>query len=210
MKKSIVFLLCFVICLSFSGCSLMYDHQINAVGKFDVGYSKMLNNAFLASYHWDGSDEAKNIVIPEEYQGIPITDLGGYYGRGVPCAFGVSFSESLQNEFCSEANEWFVSNTYEDIEGVETIYLNFNLHISKNIKQITAHTLDIFYEGMYSNGEDYHPIIMVVPLYNITCDEDNDTFYSENGKLYYKNDDALVADVLYYDLDITEYVKEES
>lgn len=180
----------------------MYDYQMCAVKNFDVGYSKILNNAFLSSYNWEGSEETKNIVIPEEYNGIPITELGGYYGRGVPCAFGVSFSESLLNNLCDEANEWFVSEIYVDTGSVKTIYLNFNLHISKNIKQITEHTLNCFLEGKYFDGDDYYSKIIVVPLYNISCDEENDTFYSKDGKLYYKKDNVLFADVLYYDFDM--------
>lgn len=209
MKKSLVFLLCFVICISSSGCSLMYDCELDAIDNFDVGYSEILDNAFLSSYNWDGSDKTKNIVIPDEYKGIPITELGGYCGRGVPCAFGINLPDAILNNLCSEANEWCFSDSYEDIESTKTIYLNFNLHISKNIKQFIEHNLDCFYEGAYFDGKDYHSKIFVVPLYNITCDEDNITFYAKDGKLYYRKDDALVADILYYDFDIAECVKEE-
>ena len=209
MKKLIAVTLCFIICLSFSGCSLMYEYELDAIDNFDVGYSKILNNAFLSSYSWDGSDDTKNIVIPEEYQGIPITELGGYYGRGVPCAFGVDLPEVLQNNLCIEASQWFCSSVYEDIGSVDTIYLNFNIHISKNIKQITEHTLDCFYEGTYFDGEDNHSKIIVVFLYNITCDEENNTFYAKDGKLYLRKDNTLVTDILYCDFDVDEYIKED-
>ena len=188
----------------------MYEYQSDAIGDFDIGYSKMLNNAFLSSYNWDGSDETKNIVIPEEYQDIPITALGGYYGRGVPCAFGVNLSEVTQNDLCGEANQWFCSNIYEDIESVDTIYLNFNIHISKNIKQITEHTLDCFYEGTYFDGEDSYSKIIVVFLYHITCDEENNTFYAKDGKLYLRKDDTPVTDILYYDFSVDGSVKRDA
>ena len=197
MKKLLVAFLSVCVSLSFAGCSLLY--QLNAIDNFDIGYSKVLNEAFVSSYNWDGVCETKNIVIPEEYNGIKITALGGYYGRGAPHPFGVSLSESYKNDLCSEANQWFGSKTYKDVESVDTVYLNFNLHISKNIEQITEHTLDHFYEGTYYDGENYHSKIIVVILYNITCDEDNNTFYAKDGKLYYRQNDSLVSDILYFD-----------
>lgn len=199
MKKLLASFGCFVICLSFTGCSLLFDYQNDAIDNFDIGYSDVLNKAFVSSYNWDGTDETKNIVIPEEYNGIKITALGGYYGRGVPCAFGIDLPDSYQKDLCDEVNQWIRSDIYEDIESADTIYLNFDLHISKNIEQITEHTLDCFYEGAYFDGEDYDLKIIVILLYNITCDDGNKTFYAKEGKLYYRQNDELVSDILYFD-----------
>ena len=207
MKKLIAVFLSIFICLTFSGCSLLFEYQTDAIDNFDIGYSKVLNEAFVSSYNWDGTDETKNIVIPEEYNGEKITALGGYFGRGVPCAFGVELPESYQNNLCSEANQWFASDVYEDVGSVDTVYLNFNLHISEKIEQIKIHTLDCFYNGTYFNGEDYNSKIIVVLLYNITCDEDNKTFYAKEGKLYYRQNDELVSDILYYDYDFETHNK---
>lgn len=207
MKKRIVVFLSIFICLTFTGCSLLFDFRSDAMDDFDIGYSKALKEAFVSSYNWDGIDENKNIVIPEEYNGMKITALGGYFGRGVPCAFGVQLPESYLNNLCSESNEWFISDAYEYIESVDTVYLNFNLHISKNIENITEHDLDCFYKGAYFDGEDYHSKVIVVLLYTITCDEDNKTFYAKDGKLYYRENDQLVSDILYYDSDFEEYKK---
>ncbi len=201
MKKLLVLFLCVFTCLTFTGCSLLFEYQTDAIDNFDIGYSEILNKAFVSSYNWDGTDETKKIVIPEEYNGTRITALGGYYGRGVPCAFGIELPDSYQNNLCGEVNQWICSDIYEDVESVDTIYLNFNLHISKNIEQITKHTLDCFYEGAYFDGENYDSKIMVVFLYNITCDERNKTFYAKDGKLYYRQNDNLVSDILYFDFD---------
>ena len=191
--------MCFVICFTFTGCSLLFDYQNDAIDNFDIGYSDVLNEAFVSSYNWDGTDETKKIVIPEEYDGLKINALGGYYGRGVPCAFGVDLPDSYLNDLCGEVDRWVCSDVYEDVESVDTIYLNFDLHISKNIEQITKHTLDCFYEGTYFNGEDYPSKIIVALLYNITCDEGNKTFYAKDGKLFYRQNDELVSDILYFD-----------
>lgn len=206
MKKLIAVFLSIFICLTFSGCSLLFEYQTDAIDNFDIGYSKVLNEAFVSSYNWDGTDETKNIVIPEEYNGEKITALGGYFGRGVPCAFGVDLPDSYLNDLCDEVNQWVCSDIYEDVGSVDTVYLNFNLHISENIEQIQIHTLDRVYNGTYFNG-DYNSKIIVVLLYNITCDEDNKTFYAKEGKLYYRQNDELVSDILYYDYDFETYNK---
>ena len=141
MKKLFVSFLCIFTCLTLTGCSLLFDYKDDAIDNFDIGYSEELNKAFASLYNWDGRDETKNIVIPEEYNGAKITELGGYYGSGVPCSFGIGLSEQFKNTICNDANYWFVSKKYEDIGSVDTIYLNFNLHISKNIEKITKHKI---------------------------------------------------------------------
>ena len=197
MKKLFACLLCFLTCLTFSGCSLLFHYQYDAVDNFYFGYSEILKEAFVASYHWDETDAAKNIVIPEKYNGVKVTALGGYTGRGAPCDFCVLPPKSYEDSF--GVNQWAVSGMYEHIESVDTIYLNFDLHISKNIEQIKAHALDLFYEGTYFDGKTYHTKVIVVMLFRVTCDEDNKTFYAEEGKLYYRKNNELVSDILYFD-----------
>ena len=121
MKKLLAVFLSVLICFTFSGCSMLFDYQSEAINNFDIGYSKILNEAFVSSYNWDGTEDTMNIVIPEEYRGIPITSLGGYFGRGVPCAFGVDLTESYQKSLCDEANQWGTSKIYDDIENIELI-----------------------------------------------------------------------------------------
>ena len=98
-------------------------------------------------------------------------------------------------------DKWLASSIYRHIETVETVYLNFSIHVSKNIQNIKCHTLDSIYEGADFHGEGYQTKIIIVMLYNITCDEGNETFYAKEGKLYYREGDELVTDILYYDHD---------
>ena len=77
--------------------------------------------------------------------------------------------------------------------------LDFNIHISKNIEKITLSSLNYVYVGEYSNGENYELKAMVAFRYRFTCDENNETFYAKDGKLYYKENDTLVSDIFYYD-----------
>ncbi len=206
MKKLIVFILCVIICLSFSGCSLLYN--LDAVDSFDVGYSTSLNNAFLSDYNWDGTDEATNIVVPEKYEDIPITEFGGYYGSGVPCSFRISLTESAKEKLCDKSDEWFlmsdIRNTVE-IKNIKTI--NFNVHIGKNIKKIENLSLGGFIGCKYIEDEkEYYDVFVLVCT--VTCDDENRSFHARNGKLYFSENDTLVTDILYYDFDIDEYLSE--
>ena len=208
MKHLVVFILCVIICLSFSGCSLLYD--IDTVDNFNVGYSTSLNNAFLSSYIWDGTDETTNIVVPEKYEDIPITEFGGYYGRGVPCFFNISPTESAKEKLCDKSDEWFdmsdIRNDKNKIRNIRTI--NFNVHISKNIKKIENMSLGGFSCCEYNeDGKEYYDVFVLVCT--VTCDDKNRSFYAKNGKLYFSENDTLVTDILYYDFDIDGYLSEQ-
>ena len=72
MKKIAIVILSVLLIFSLFGCSLLYDHEICAVGFFDVGYSKALNDAFIGTYNWDGTNEGMNIVIPEYYNNFKV------------------------------------------------------------------------------------------------------------------------------------------
>lgn len=206
MKKLLAVFMCMIICLSLSGCN-QYEYVSNAIDNFDVGYSEDAGDAFVSTYNWDGTEDAMNIVIPEEYNGLPITALGGYTGLGVPSPFGIELTESYSNSLCSEANMWGYSSIFDDIESVETRYLNFNIHVSKNIEQLVLHSMDWIYEGTYYDYDEgnHHLKIVLVFLYSFTCDKENETFYAKDGKLYYKENNELVSDILYYDYDFSSY-----
>ena len=199
MKRLLFAVLAILACVSVVGCSRLYDYQVDALDHFDIGYSEKLQRAFVASYHWDGADETKRIVIPDEYNGMRITELGGYYGLGVPCYFGVEIPKAYLNALCPEASQWFHSNVYERIGSVDTVYLSFDLHIGKNIEEFVEYDLNWFYEGDFFDGQEYQPKTIIVLLYYVTCDEANETFYAKDGKLYRRQDDQLVSDIFYYD-----------
>lgn len=44
-------------------------------------------NCYVSTYEWDGI--STEVTIPMEYNGKPITSLGGYFERGNPCQFHV-------------------------------------------------------------------------------------------------------------------------
>ena len=204
MKKLISMLLAAMLCMSFVGCNDSYQYKIHAQDGFDIGYNTGTNDAYVATYHWDGDENNMRIAIPESYNGMPITALGGYHGLGVPDAFGIELPDAYKNELSSEANFWGWSNVYTDFERVETVYLNFNIHISKNLETITLSSLGYICYGKYFDGENYELKALAVLRYTFTCDDENRIFYAKDGKLYYKEDNTLVSHIYYYDHDFND------
>ena len=204
MKKLLVISLLLGLIFSLCGCSLLYTHVNNAVGSFDVGCSEKLGKAFLATYNWDGSEEGMNIVLPESYNGIKITGLGGYTGTGVPDPFMIEPNEKARENLCPNATVWAHSGG-KIVAGPESIHhLRFKLHINKQIEEIKNLSAGGFIIAQYIEDGQSKENVYVLTCY-VTCDEENETFYSKDGKLYYKKDDTLVEDIVYEDFDIEKY-----
>lgn len=201
MKYIVTLFLIIVLLLTLSSCSLWYDHENNAVGFFNVGYSESLNDAFIGAYNWDGTDEGMNITIPKYYNNIKIKELGGYCGRGVPTPFEILPAEEARNILCPNATEWSRVAHTATIVASSVQYLNFTVNISKYIQEIE--NLDaggIIVAEYVENGETKYNVY-VLTCY-ITCDEDNKTFYAKDGKLYLRDGDVLVEDIIYEDFDL--------
>lgn len=192
-------------CLCLSACSLFYSYKSEAVGEFGVGYSKLFDDAFLGEAVWNGASNTVELVTPNEYEGIPITALGGYVGSGAPCPFGFVPSEQALKKLCDGNGEWTrlalddVSAFADKITSVKTFELR--LHVGKNIERIELINLDdcLVYELAEAETEKFEVFVL---LLNVTCDEDNKVFYSEGGKLYYRSGGALVEGIAYSDTDL--------
>ena len=207
MKKFLAIILCLTMCVLFTGCR--YDSEY--FGDFFVGYSETLNDAFVGIYCWDGTEEKAKIVIPEEYNGIPITTLGGEAGK-VASSFSIAFYKDFQDELCNNGTTLFSAPEFVNIKDYQNIKMeqieifNFDLHISKNIEKIERLCLDEWCHTAYGDYGDQTDKIFV-SLFNITCDEENKVFYAKDGKLYYREKDTLVSDIFYHDFDVENYVK---
>ena len=67
---------------------------------------------------------------------------------------------------------------------IRTEIIWFTLHLSKYIEKIYA----VAGATEYTVGGEK---TAYCPRVSIICDEDNKTFYSKDGRLYYRKDDAL-------------------
>lgn len=86
---TIILSICLTFCLS--GCiyeevAMLYSDSAEIDG-FYVAINKTANCCFVGEYNCIEYTENSEITIPDDYEGIPIKRIGGYYGRGVPTPF---------------------------------------------------------------------------------------------------------------------------
>ena len=178
----------FAICTAMlCGCSLNYTLVEEENFAFGVGK----NDVFLSLCFWREGDD-KTILIPDEYQGKPITALGGYTGRGYPCPFAVCLSDSEYDWSASE--DWVALHASTD----PCRTLVFRIRLGKNIRTFSRASgktyLGIEREGAEGQTEN---IALYKIVYSFEVDAENRTFYAENGKLYEKAGDRLIDEFFY-------------
>lgn len=120
------------------------------------------------------------MTIPDYCEGVPITDLGGYTGRGVPQIFSVYVVTNVQD------SAYDPEKLYDKHEHV---YYDVNVTLPKYLKEIT---LSRPYEETRSVMEDG---LLVGYTFTTRCyftiDESNEYFYTKEGKVYDKKTDTL-------------------
>lgn len=140
------------------------------------------------------------LTIPDTFNGIPVTRLGGFVGSGAPCPFFISLENRMNARKDSELDfvlgyhpdEWN-SNTWEyTVEDVA-----FVLNLGKNIEKIELTLQGEYWPHLNEDGTVtfYHPVV------EVHCDPENRHFYSEDGKLYYKDTGLLVEELDYPDVE---------
>ena len=185
------------LCLIFSifpltGCSMSYT--MFEVGNIEIGYSELERNAFIASIYYARGDDT-NIELPTYYEKAKVTELGGYFGRGVPCCFGINevfyfFDEGYINAygFLWREMSLLINGKVE----IEEIY--FNITLPRYLEKITYADYYCSAAEYLNDGETITKIFK--PTVNFTISEENEYFYTLDGRLYNKSDDSLALDFI--------------
>ena len=143
--------------------------------------------AFAGSLTWDGEGDTVDYVIPDRVDGVPVTSLGGLlYGtafKKLPCGWGVELPDTLRG---AERGQYVLP----DGSGTE-ITLTVRLHIGRYVTHIENVGL-LTPVGYYSTEGSY----VIRQEWVVTCDPMNQTFYAEDGRLYYRAD-GTPADICY-------------
>lgn len=202
MKRLFSVILVIGLLFSLTGClaeeiSLYYDETAEKDGFF-FAINETANCCFVGSFNCDEYTENMEITIPDEYEGKPITQIGGYFGRGVPSPFRISVSDIYVNApEGSEYHSIYSGDIDEfDIEADYTVQnIVFTLNIGKNIKTIKYVNMDDYYPHINEDNSItfYHPVV------EINCSKENKFFYSKDGKLYDKKTNESVGDFAYAD-----------
>lgn len=159
-----------VVLFLLNGCSLFYHLVEFPDEKLDVGINKYKGECFAAHYYWDGDTSNMTVVLKEEYNGYTLTELGGYFGRGVPSPFEIIMPDEFEGGTMKSVE------SYDDYEVTELV---FTVTVPKTLKSVTYLSDFNYYVYEFPSGETK---MYSVNMY-FECDGLNPYLYSENGKL---------------------------
>lgn len=192
---SVLFCGIFLFCAS--SCSLFYDLvEENGIA---IGYSKVEKNGFISCVEWK-TGSPKDIVLPSEYNGFVIKELGGYIGKGYPCPFCVSVNV---REIYADADDYFSTDekylhdeTLSWWDEVEIIDYDFCITLPDKLETLTY--IDSSVQVAEYVQEDGTVLAKVIrPTCYFYIAESNKTFYTQNGCLYYKKNNERAEGFIY-------------
>lgn len=197
MKRLSAFVLILAFVFTFSGCqfldsSLFYSEDAHWDG-FDIHINKTMKKCFVGQYNCTEYTDGMEITVPDSCDGVPVTTLGGYFGKGVPTPFNISVADIYMNTEDDMVWSFDSINSKSVATEYEITELEFVLNIGENVSEIRNVKMDVYYPHINDDGSTtfYHPVVI------IECDEDNERFYSKDGKLYDKKTDELIEDFAY-------------
>ena len=142
-------------------------------------------NAFASAYQWDGSGDAIDYTIPDTVQGVKVTAIGGLTGglKKAPAAgLAVNMPETYRG---AERAQYTMP-----VNAVE-VTLPVHIHIGRFVRSIEEDGSLPAPTGYFGYEKDVSSYI-ITPVWTVTCDEGNETYYARDGRLYQRADDALV------------------
>lgn len=186
MKRLLTGLLAAVLAASLCACGSDYYTE-DAVEENHVRFYLRHDGreAFASSLQWDGSGDSVDYVIPDTVEGAAVTAIGGLTGqlKKVPVSgLYVVMPETYRG---AERAQYAVPPSPEEVT------LTVNIHIGRNVSSIQTDgrlPQETGYFGYGANAASY----LIRQVWVVTCDEDNETYYAEGGRLYQRGDSALV------------------
>lgn len=160
----------------------------------------MSGRAFAAGFDWDGKTEEISVVIPDTVEfsrpskTCRVTKLGGFAGRGGPCQFGPMLpidSESQGNFDESTDDPKLLEEIRQRHPGAPMRDLRVRLYLGRYVSEIPLSASSLIYRQREGNGTLWRV------AYQVDCDENNQTFYARDGKLYLRADGTAVTQLSY-------------
>lgn len=184
MKKAFLILIILFVVLVSSCKGEGFELYIQDNVEYMINPKKKIG--FIGQQCWNCDLDNASLHIADEVEGCKITSFGGYYGIGALNYFAIHLDYSIPN--ISFFDKEGLPKECEKIEIPFRIYMNKYLERVKLCGQIEEYF--IF---------DDSPNTAYYITYYFICSEENATFYSNDGKLYYKSNDTLVKE--FYDID---------
>ena len=141
---------------------------------------------FVSGWTWDGNEEHMTITIPDTVQGYKVTQLGGYAGGGNGWDFCIMPPAERSEAFV----EWTLNKYLNEYKVVD---MNITLILGKNVSKLEKIHCKNYTIGLDEKGER----VCYMPYVYVICDDENETFYSKDGKLYYRSNYSLVDEFNY-------------
>jgi hypothetical protein len=188
---------CLLVGCCFENSSLFWTEVAEYDG-FHIGVNNTADCCFVGVYEASAYADRYEITVPDSYNGMPITRVGGYIGSGAPSPFFISLSNLYMNApqgseysgvYAGNIEEFNISEPYTVVDVV------FTLNIGKNIEKIEYVDMELNFPHINEDGSVtfYRAVVF------IQCSEENQHFYSLDGKLYDKGSDVLITQFLYAD-----------
>jgi len=157
----------------------------------------LTTQTFASGFDWDGVSPEISVVIPntmEFYNSsrtFHVTKLGGFYGRDVPCAFSpmLPVGSGAGQVIFSEPNE--LASARERYPDAPVRNLTAHLIVGQYLSDVPLPAASLLYREQEGDGAIWRV------AYGVDCDKNNQTFYSENGRLYLRANDTPVAQLRY-------------
>ncbi len=192
--------------LIFAGCdaSIFYNESA-VVNGLRIEISREANKCFAGCYTCNDYEENMEITIPDSYDGIPLTQLGGYVGSGAPSPFWIDTEGKYTNiPYDADVSYWYdgekalceSDDALSEFNGdyrIENVI--FKLNLGKNITRIELVSMGDYLAWINEDESItfYHPVVYIV------CSEENKHFYSRDGRLYSRETDELITAFSYAD-----------
>jgi hypothetical protein len=163
-------------------CNL-YDGKEKKLGGLSLRLNSAGDRAMVESWTWSGNLEDTLIEIPDMYEKTATIDaLGGSVGANASIQMFTIRSESGVQFKAESSKDQAVGD------------LVFTLKLGKNIR-----ALDVdFSKSQFAQvtAKDGSSGIYRICI-RVECSDENQTFYSKDGKLYRRNGDTLVTGIPY-------------
>lgn len=142
-------------------------------------------DAFASAYRWDGTGDAIDYTIPDTVQGVKVTAIGGFVGTLKKAPYSGLYVAMPETYRGAERAQYTMP-----VNAVE-ITLPVHIHIGRFVRSIEEDGSLPAPTGYFGYEKDVSSYI-ITPVWTVTCDEGNETYYARDGRLYQRADDALV------------------
>lgn len=179
--KKILIIFVFLFAVVLSSCK-GEGYELHIQDEVEYSINQKKQDGYVGNQNWNCDLNNASLHIADEVENCKITSFGGYYGIGSKNPFRISFIyDNSDISFSSK------ENLPEECEKVE---IQFQIYLNKYLERVVF--VGPFFEEYFVFNDS--PNIAYFISYYFISPEENKTFFSKDGKLYYKATNDLVKE----------------